>query len=161
MTFGHVTAPVRLASRRRLAIFIPLGVGLVVGAALWFAGERTRTRTPPPPAVVVEQPACTFIPSPEPPPPPPPEPPKPVPGGDAWSALETCLRQDPFASSSRPPVTVAHVRHWVEVEHDPVWFEKGQWWFPLSGEGDPQMPSGLYVAVPLEASAPCSGAIVN
>jgi len=154
MTFGHVSAPSFLASRRRLALLIPLAVGLVVGAALWFAGERKRTQ--PPPTVVEVENTCVYELPPE-----PPRPPKLVPPSDAWSQLERCLREDPYASQARPPVTVADVRRWVEVEHDPVWFDTGRWWFPLSGEGDPQMPSGLYVSVPLEASAPCGGAIVN
>jgi hypothetical protein len=151
MTFAHVVAPARASLRRRLAILLPLVVGAVVGAVLWRAGAHGRTPPPPPGPNVCVYPAEPTI-------PPRPEPPAPSP---RWDGLERCLREDPFASAARPPVTVADVRRWVEVEHDPVWLSEGYWWFPLSGEGDPQMPSGLYVAVPLEASAPCRGAIVN
>ncbi|HUQ01578.1 MAG TPA: hypothetical protein VM261_03745 [Kofleriaceae bacterium] len=157
MTFGTVSAPSHLVRRRHAAIFLPLAVGLVVGVVLWRAGEQRRTARSPGPGPADN--VCVY----------PPEPvaqarvtlPDPPAPAAAWGGLERCLREDPFASASRPPVTVADVRRWVEVEHDPVWFHENQWWFPLSGEGDPQMPSGLYVAVPLEASAPCGGAIIN
>lgn len=156
MTLGNVSAPSWLASRRRLAMLVPLALGLVVGAVLWFAAARNRT--PQPPAVVEVEHSCTYDIPPDPVPPPPPL----APPRDAWSQLERCLREGPFSmEKGLRIVTVADVRHWVEVEHDPVWFEGGKWWLPLSGEGDPQMPSGLYLAVPLEASAPCGGAIVN
>ena len=146
MTFGHVTAPhPRLAARRRLAFLLPLVIGLVVGAVLWRAGERPRTPhpAPPPPGPVVVE---TVV---EPLPPPAPD----------WAGLERCLREDEYARERG--ITVDDVRRWVEVEHDPVWLDRGLWWFPLSGEGDAQMPSGLYVGVPRSATTPCAGAIMN
>jgi hypothetical protein len=151
MTFGHVTAPhPRLAARRRLALVLPVVLGIAVAAVLWRAGERHGTpHSPPPPTspVVIEEP----VPALEPAPPPPPAP--------DWQGLERCLREDAYARERG--ITVAAVRRWVEVEHDPVWLDRGVWWFPLSGEGDAQMPSGLYVGVPLAATAPCAGAIMN
>ncbi|MBZ0235700.1 MAG: hypothetical protein K8M05_25455 [Deltaproteobacteria bacterium] len=154
MTSGHVPLPVRAVTRRRLAILLPLAVGLVVGAILWRAGDR-RCPAPPPGPTVIEH---HYAYEPAPPPPPPP-----MPSADAWAGLERCLREDPHLASLRPPITVADVRHWVEVEHDPTWVEGGVWWLPMSGEGERQMPSGYYVGVPpaATATAPCGGAIIN
>jgi hypothetical protein len=42
-----------------------------------------------------------------------------------------------------------------------VWLEDGVWWLPLSGEGDPQMPSGIYIGVPTDETSRCRGSIVN
>jgi hypothetical protein len=148
MTFGHVTAPhPRLAARRRLAFLIPVVLGIAVGAVLWRAGERHGTPQSDalPPGPVVVDSVETVV-----------EPPPPAPD---WQGLERCLREDAYARERG--TTVADVRRWVEVEHDPVWLDGGLWWFPLSGEGDRQMPSGLYVGVPLAETAPCAGAIMN
>lgn len=129
-------------------MFLPLALGLVVGAVLWRADERRRTPQVPGPTVVEH--VCTYEPAPE-----------PTRQELPWDGLERCLREAPFASATWQPPTVADVRRWVEVEHDPVWNENGTWWFPLSGEGDPQMPSGLYVGVPPDGTRPCPGSIVN
>lgn len=158
MTFGHVVASPRLAARRRLAILLPLVVGLVVAAVFWQAGERRRTPQEPPPDPSIGDGVCTFIPPPE---PRPENPPKPTAIPEVWTALERCLRENPFGSNYREPPTVADVRRWVEVERDPVWLEDGIWWLPLSGEGNPQMPSGIYIGVPLDETARCRGSIVN
>ena len=87
---------------------------------------------------------------------------KPLPGDDIWPLLERCMKDK--ARWWRVEITVEQVRHWVLVERDPVWYEgpprHGAWWLPLSGEGEAQMPSGLYVSVPVDG-APCGGAIVN
>jgi hypothetical protein len=152
MTFGHVTAPhPRLAARRRLAFLVPIVLGIVVAAVLWRAGERHST--PQSPVTLSER---TRVEGPEPVVETTVEPAPPAPD---WQGLERCLRQDVYARERG--ITVADVRRWVEVEHDPVWLDRGLWWFPLSGEGDPQMPSGLYVGVPLADTAPCAGAIMN
>jgi hypothetical protein len=86
---------------------------------------------------------------------------KPMPGPDVWAKLEVCLKDlDKVWGEKMAPITVAQVRHWVEVEKDPVWFEKGFWWLPLSGEGEPSFPSGIYISVPLHSTT-CGGAIIN
>jgi hypothetical protein len=83
---------------------------------------------------------------------------RPLPEPDVWRLLDACLRSPTRWWTAT--VTVEDVRRYVEVEHDPVWLEANAWWLPLSGEGDPDYPSGLYISVPLDGSA-CGGAIVN
>jgi hypothetical protein len=83
---------------------------------------------------------------------------KPMPGAEIWPLLEQCLKARGRWWGA--DITVDQVRHWVLVERDPVWRENGAWWLPLSGEGDPQMPSGIYISVPVDGT-PCGGAIVN
>lgn len=147
MTLGTVSAPSRLVRRRHTAMWLPLAVGLAVGVALWSAGERGgAARSSAPPALNV----CAYPAEPAPPP---------APRTDAWAGLERCLHQDAYALAAH--VTVADVSRWVLVEGDRIWFHEDRWWFPLSGEGDPQVPSGAYVGVPLDVSAPCAGAIIN
>lgn len=85
------------------------------------------------------------------------DPPKPTPGPDVWPRLEACLRTTGWVQRN---VTVEDVRRYVEVEHDPVWLEGDSWWLPLSGEGEQNYPSGLYIAVSMHTTA-CGGAIVN
>lgn len=157
MTLGPVATPVRAITRRRLAILLPLAVGLVVGGILWRAGDHGPA-APPPELAVVEQ-VCAYPPAPALTPQPAVE--KPMPSPDAWAGLERCIAEVTAGSSYRPAVTVADVRRWVEVEGDPVWSEGGVWWFPLSGEGIPAMPSGFYVGVPPSAELACVAAIMN
>jgi hypothetical protein len=83
-----------------------------------------------------------------------------VPGADVYATLEKCLRDRRHPWHDGPTATVAQVRYWVEVEHDPAWFENGAWWLPLSGEGDARWPSGVYISVPLDGRD-CRAAIVN
>jgi hypothetical protein len=149
MTLGQVVAPAGL-SRRRLALLVPAVVGLLVGIAFWRA-ERPRPRAAgSPPLYTCREPVAT---------PSPPEPP-PSPRATMWPALERCLAEQADTGAGRPRVTVADVRRWVEVEHDPMWLEGNVWWVPMSGEGEAQMPSGYYVGVPMDDS-PCRGAIMN
>lgn len=85
----------------------------------------------------------------------------PLPGPDVYALLDACLRtgHHPWGDLH---VDVSQVRYWVEVEHDPAWFEPGNasWWLPLSGEGEAQSPSGPYISVPI-SGASCGGALVN
>jgi len=86
---------------------------------------------------------------------------KPMPASDDYDRLAACLEKwNATRAVGWQAVTVADVRQWVEIEHDPVWLENGSWWFPMSGEGDEQSPSGLYISVPL-AGTQCGGAIIN
>ena len=78
---------------------------------------------------------------------------------EAWDLLERCLRAHPEGPPHRAAITPAEIRAWM-AEGDPAWFDRDAWWFPLSGEGDRDMPSGYYIIVPLDGSA-CGGAIVN
>jgi hypothetical protein len=84
-------------------------------------------------------------------------------GVDIWPLLDKCLHEAP-AKSWVHSVTVEQVRKYVEVEHDPYWYDgppnHGAWWLPLTGEGQEGMPSGQYISVPIDG-APCGGAIVN
>lgn len=153
---GSVVAPAhlaRLARRRWMWLFL---LGIVAAVTVWDA------RRPPARAVAPDDPPilCAL---PDGGPPAPPEAPGPSPaqpGPDTWTALETCLaRGVNFGRPGPAPVTVTQIRGWI-AEGDPVWFEGGRWWLPMSGEGMRDMPSGLYVSVPVDGGA-CGGAIVN
>jgi hypothetical protein len=125
---------------------------LVVGGSIAVAMHARHTSPPPPPPEPVE-PICVLEAEPAEPPPPN------LPGPDVYALLDSCLR------NARHPwgdvrVDVSQVRYWVEVEHDPAWFESGSWWLPLSGEGEADSPSGIYISVPL-SGASCGGALVN
>ena len=86
---------------------------------------------------------------------------EPMPANDDYGKLAACLEKwNANRQVGMKAVTVDDVRYWVEVEHDPVWLEKSAWWFPLSGEGEMNYPSGLYISVPIDGGA-CGGAIVN
>jgi len=160
MTFGHVVDSPRLQARRRLALLIPLLVGLVVGVVFWRAGERRRRAHPPAATAVVRE--CTFVPPPvvvDPEPPPPPPEPVLRPTFAHWMALDRCLREEPVGPPHRPAITREDVAGWIS-EGDRFWYDSGLWWFPMSGEGDAQMPSGYYLGVPDDGSR-CHGAIMN
>ena len=103
-------------------------------------------------------------------PPPPPAPPQEIgcilPQADrvqveTYDKLAICLDQ---WNANRPvgakAVSVADVRHWVEVERDPIWLDKQMWWLPLSGEGDEHFASGIYMGVPTDGTV-CNFSIVN
>jgi hypothetical protein len=84
--------------------------------------------------------------------------PKPAP--DIYAKLEKCLQELKPLWGTDITVTVDEIRYWVEIERDPMWLENGSWWLPLSGEGQPDFPSGIYISVPIHGGA-CGGAIVN
>lgn len=153
MPLGTVVAPARLARHRRWLLVLA-AVAAAGGALGWRALQPRPEPAPEPPVL------CSIRPY-EPPAPEPPEQPEPSPGPAAWTALERCLAEGVnFGSPNMAPVTVAQIRGWI-AEGDPVWFEQDRWWLPLSGEGQRDMPSGLYISVPLDETAPCGGAIIN
>lgn len=158
MTPGTAVAPARLARQRRSWLVLLAVAAMAAGALGWRAMHPPRPAAIPPP---VDDLACVSAPEPGPPGPiAPPEPSKAKPGPETWTALERCLADGVnFGSPNMARVTVAQVRGWI-AEGDPVWLESGRWWLPLSGEGLRDMPSGLYISVPLDG-APCGGAIVN
>jgi len=132
--------------KRLLLLLVAGGVAIAVHAR----------RTPPPAPPLVE-PEITCV-----EPMMPTEPPAPtLPGPDIYALLDACLRtgHHPWTDMH---VEVSLVRYWVEVEHDPAWFEtsSASWWLPLSGEGEAQSPSGVYISVPVSGAA-CGGALVN
>ncbi len=153
MTLGQVVAPSCLP-RRRLALLAPALVGLFVGIAFWRAEQPRSHGAGPERLAVCRERVATPAPEPLPPELPP------SPRATMWPALERCLAEQIDTGAGRPRVTVADVRRWVEVERDPMWLEGNVWWVPMSGEGEPQMPSGYYVGVPMDDS-PCRGAIMN
>lgn len=133
----------------------------VAGLAVWAIVVAQRAPARPPLGqtdYVCQYPAQPPGPEPEPLPPPPA---RPIPADSDYDGLARCLealRADETLGPSlrEADVTVAKVRYWVEVEGDPAWQESAGWAFPLSDEGDSQMPSGLYVSVPS-----CGAMIVN
>jgi hypothetical protein len=128
-----------------------VGLVLLIAAgvyALWSHRARPPVQ-PVDPEIICVEPVAQ--------PDPPPE--KPMPGDDVYTRLQACFdKPQQFVKDMH--VTVAQVRYWVEVEHDPVWRENGAWWLPLSGEGEPTFPSGIYISVP-DIGPTCGGAIVN
>jgi hypothetical protein len=157
-----VAPPVR--SRRRLVV-----LALLAAAALAALLTRRAPSAPPaPPPPGPDELVCERT-EPLPPPPPPPAP---------YDLIDACLR---FLRTTDGPgaigpylrdeqVTIATIRRWIEVDGDPAWREDDShfgavFWFPLSGEGDAQMPSGLYGGVvlgdPLRFPGRCPLAIMN
>lgn len=137
------------APRARSLLWIAVAAGLL-GALL----TALVARPSPVHVTVVTQPsACAPAPSEVAPAPPAP----PTPGPEVYAALADCLRNWPETH-----VTVDDIRRFVEVEHDPTWREEpGTWWLPLSGEGQPDYPSGLYAAITPAGPSVCQYAIVN
>jgi hypothetical protein len=129
-----------------LRVSVPVVAAAALLAAVWLA----RSPEPEPPLKTDTPDIVCIEPTAE-----------PTPSADVYDKLAVCLEQ---WNAHRPvgakAVSVADVRYWVEVEHDPVWLEGGSWWLPLSGEGDEHFPSGLYISVPLQGSVR-GGAIVN
>jgi hypothetical protein len=88
---------------------------------------------------------------------------------EVWRLLDQCLRSARLKGYVPPDLTVADIRRFVEVEHDPIWIERADrsrtqremLWLPLTSEGNEQSPSGRYIAVPLDGSDDCDGALVN
>src|SRR5262245_38851790 len=122
--------------RRRLAL-------LVIPVLVLLASSRLHPRTslavsPAP----LPAPVCEAEPAPR------------GPGPDVWAALERCLRASPY------DVTAEQVRRWVEVDHEPAWEILGAWELPLSDEGEPDFPSGMYVLLH-PADPQCSYSLVN
>lgn len=152
MSQTYVAAP-RVRARFRIVL------AAVVAAAAIAALIAGRSTSSLPTPIGPKQLVCEEL---EPPTPVPP--PKPTPTADSYAALAACLKiwhADNRTGSIGPSmreadVTVEKVRHWVEVDGDPAWFDGGTWWFPLSGEGSAEMPSGVYGIVP-----GCGMAIVN
>jgi hypothetical protein len=137
---------------RETSIALRVGVPVVAAGLLLVAGYllSPRSHTPPPakdPEIVCRLPIA--------------EPPKPTPSDDTYVDLAACLENwNANRQVGMRAVSVDDVRYWVEVEHDPVWLEGGSWWLPMSGEGEANYPSGLYISVPQHGTV-CGGAIVN
>jgi hypothetical protein len=138
---------------RETSLALRVGVPVTAGVVLLVAAWLLRTPAAPKPKLV-EPPSdheigCVLPAA------------APMPTSDDYGKLAACLETwNATRQVGMNAVSVADVKHWVEDEHDPVWLEKGAWWFPLSGEGEEHYPSGLYISVPLDGSA-CGGAIVN
>lgn len=136
------------APRSRSLLWIAVAAG-IVGALLTALVARRSQSVP----VAVPSQPIRCEPAAEPSPPPAP----PTPGPDVYAALAECLRNWPETH-----VTVDDVRRFVEVEHDPTWFEApGTWWLPLSGEGEANYPSGIYATITPAGPSVCQYAIVN
>jgi hypothetical protein len=148
MTLGPPVSPV--PSLRYRWLLVPLIVGAVVGTAMFVAARPAAALK-----VMPEPYVCVM---PEAPHEPPPPEPKAQPGTAAWDLLARCLATHRFSPPSRPP-SLEEIRGFVR-NGDPVWLYENAWNFPLSDEGDAQMPSGWYVVVPLDGS-PCGESIVN
>ena len=147
---GLFAAPAHVwIRRRRLAL-----VAVALAAAALAAGLFGR-RGAEPPALTTVAHVCTYPAEPTPPPPPP----EPEPSAETWDLLERCLGAHPEGPPHRAAITVAEIRGWIALPRA-VWFYEGAWWFPLSDEGTEEMPSGLYLSVPVDGSA-CGGAIIN
>lgn len=144
MSLGTPAVPAPSRIRRRWLVLVAVVAAAVAALAVEGGREDAAAPPPPPPVCVMEA---------EPAPAPPPA--RPVPGAEAWADLERCLAKQRVGPGYPPRVTLAQVRGWV-AEGDPVWLAEGDWWFPMSGEGEAQMPSGYYLAAPS-----CGGAIVN
>lgn len=133
----------------RVSVPVVAGAALLIVGCLGWSMRSPQARLYPPKANHNDVIVCAEPPA------------EPTPDTGAYDTLAICLEQ---WNANRPvgmkAVTLADVRYWVEVEHDPIWLEGGSWWLPLSGEGDEHFPSGLYITVPLHGSV-CGGAIVN
>jgi hypothetical protein len=142
-----------------------VGIAAVVVIVATFGWPRPRRA-----ALSFVVPGSVCAAEPEPPPPPAP---RPAPTVDGYRDLAACLQRrndqaDQGAVIRGGHVTVDQVRTWVEIDGDPAWPESdgagSRWWFPLSGEGEPDYPSGAYVIVGHDAPSGlliCGGAIVN
>lgn len=137
-----------------LRVGVPVVAAAVLLAAAWLA-HRPHTRSAPPNTptddfVCIEATADPVV-------------EKPSPSSDIYGYLGACLKAPKWQSREwGGPIkaTVADIRYWVEVERDPVWLENGSWWLPLSNEGEPDAPSGMYISVPIHGGD-CGGALVN
>lgn len=147
----------RPGGRRTLAIAIAVIAGVAAWCILHARAPVTAKRAPaveattePPP--IIERCEQSTAPA------------RPTPGPDVWNLLAECLKQ-PAAERWPTGVTVDDVRRVVLVEHDPAWFDpalgsRGGWYLPMSGEGEPDFPSGFYIGVPLDGSS-CTGMLAN
>jgi hypothetical protein len=146
MTSGLFASPRRPGRRRALVVLVA-----AAGAAAAIHHDRAR---PPAPALDagVEKPQAAA-----PAPAAVTEPAPPSPDAGVWRRLARCLGPP---DQARGHVTADQVRRWVEIDHLPAWTEGASWWLPMSGEGTPRFPSGLYAIVPAD-DAPCGVAIVN